>query len=44
MYDLEGYGSDGDTGFTDGSDTLTQIASILFPGHDTTAPTDQATP
>jgi hypothetical protein len=44
MDDLNGYGSDGDSGFTVGSNTLTQIASMLFQGHDTAEPTVQATP
>ena len=42
MYNLEGYGNDGDTGFNYGINTLTQIASILFQGHQTSQPTAQA--
>jgi hypothetical protein len=44
MYDLQGYGSNGDAGFDYGSNTLTQIASTLFQGHGTAAPEVQATP
>ncbi|HUK67293.1 MAG TPA: tat pathway signal sequence [Streptosporangiaceae bacterium] len=39
MYDLEGNGS-----FSDGANTLTQVAALLFRGHPTAAPTIQATP
>jgi len=42
MYNLEGYGNEGDTGFDYGTNVLTQISSILFQGHDTTPPTPQA--
>ncbi|HEX3390328.1 MAG TPA: serine hydrolase [Streptosporangiaceae bacterium] len=42
MYNLEGFRGVGDTGFKYGSNKLTQIASILFQGHHTTAPTPQA--
>ncbi len=39
MYDLEGNGS-----FSDGANTLTQVAALLFRGHRTAAPTVRATP
>jgi hypothetical protein len=42
MYNLEGYGNDGDAGFNYGINTLTQIASILFQGRQTGQPTAQA--
>ncbi len=42
MYNLEGFGGVGDAGFKYGSNKLTQIASILFQGHHTAAPTPQA--
>lgn len=42
MYNLEGYGDAGDVGFNYGINTLTQIASILFQGHQTQQPTAQA--
>jgi len=42
MYNLGGYGGVGDAGFKYGSNKLTQIASILFQGHHTAAPTPQA--
>ena len=42
MYNLEGFGGVGDAGFKFGSNKLTQIASILFQGHHTAAPTPQA--
>jgi hypothetical protein len=42
MYNLGGYGGVGDAGFKYGSNKLTQIASILFQGHHTPAPTPQA--
>ena len=42
MYNLEGYGDADDVGFTYGTNTLTQIASILFQGHQTQQPTAQA--
>ena len=42
MYNLEGFGGVGDAGFKYGSNKLTQIASILFRGHHTAAPTPQA--
>lgn len=44
MYDMEGNDPDGDADFTYGSDVLTQVASDLFQGHKTAAPTVQATP
>jgi len=42
MYNLGGFGGIGDAGFKYGSNKLTQIASILFQGHHTAAPTPQA--
>jgi hypothetical protein len=42
MYNLGGFRGIGDAGFKFGSNKLTQIASILFQGHHTTAPTPQA--
>jgi hypothetical protein len=42
MYNLGGFGGVGDAGFKYGSNKLTQIASILFQGHHTAAPTPQA--
>jgi len=42
MYNLEGYGDADDVGFNYGINTLTQIASILFQGHQTQQPTAQA--
>jgi hypothetical protein len=39
MYDLEGNGT-----FSDGANTLTQIAALLFRGRQTAAPTIEATP
>jgi hypothetical protein len=39
MYDLQGNGS-----FSDGANTLTQVAALLFRGHPTAPPTIQATP
>jgi hypothetical protein len=39
MDNLEGNGT-----FSDGADTLTQIAALLFRGHHAPAPTVQATP
>jgi hypothetical protein len=42
MYNLGGYGNAGDVGFNYGINTLTQIASILFQGHQTSQPTAQA--
>jgi len=42
MYNLEGYGDADDVGFSYGINTLTQIASILFQGHQTQQPTAQA--
>jgi hypothetical protein len=42
MYNLEGFRGVGDAGFKFGSNKLTQIASILFQGRHTTAPTPQA--
>ena len=42
MYNLEGFRGVGDAGFKYGSNKLTQIASILFQGHHTAAPTPQA--
>jgi hypothetical protein len=42
MYNLGGFRGVGDAGFKFGSNKLTQIASILFQGHHTTAPTPQA--
>jgi hypothetical protein len=42
MYNLEGYGDAGDVGFNYGINTLTQISSILFQGHQTQQPAAQA--
>ena len=39
MDDLEGNGN-----FSDGADTLTQVAALLFRGHPTAAPMVEATP
>ncbi len=41
MYNVEGYGNTGDAGFNYGINSLTQIASILFQGHQTTQPVAQ---
>lgn len=42
MYNLGNYGGDGDAGFDYGTNELTQIASILFQGHQTAQPNPQA--
>ena len=42
MYNLGGFRGVGDAGFKYGSNKLTQIASMLFQGRHTTAPTPQA--
>ena len=39
MYNLDGYGGDGDAGFYYGTNKLTQIASLLFQGRHTAQPT-----
>ena len=42
MYNLGGYAEMGDIGFHYGTNKLTQIASMLFQGHQTQQPTPQA--
>lgn len=42
MYNVGSYGAGVNGGFTFGTNALTQIASLLFQGHQTTPPTPQA--